>query len=208
MQDGFDAIACTMMARYNKDKAVVYNTLQMYLKDRIDYLTSLIAHAERHNYFAGIKLVRGAYVEKERERAVKLGIPSPVHDSKAATDAHFDKAVTMCLSKSSFVYTCIASHNERSTLLALQLIADFGIKDHHEKVKFSQLYGMSDNLTFNLAARGFNASKYVPYGEVEKAVPYLIRRAEENSSIGGQMPKELLYLKAELKRRSLHELTL
>jgi proline dehydrogenase len=208
MQDGFDTIACYMMAKHNKKKAVVYNTLQMYLKDRGDYLQTLIKHSTVHGYFAGIKLVRGAYVEKERESARKNGLPSPVHDSKTASDLAFDNAVTLCLEQSSHVYTCIASHNEQSTMHALHLIEKLRITDHRQKVKFSQLFGMSDNLTFNLAARGFNASKYLPYGEVDKAVPYLIRRAEENSSIGGQMPKELVFVKAELERRSRHLATL
>jgi proline dehydrogenase len=208
MQDGFDNIACYMMAKYNKQKAVVYNTLQMYLKDRLPYLQWLLDHSEKHGYFAGVKLVRGAYVEKERERAAKKNYASPIHETKADTDEAFDKAVVMCIGRSRHVYTCIASHNERSTLLALQMIAKFNVTDHREKVKFSQLFGMSDNLTFNLAARGFSASKYVPYGEVDKAIPYLIRRAQENSSIGDQMPKELICLKAELKRREKQQMAL
>jgi proline dehydrogenase len=202
MQDIFDHITELMMTKYNKQKAIVYNTLQMYLTDRLGYLNHLLADSQSKKYFPGIKLVRGAYVEKEREAAKLLGIKSPVFGTKAETDAAFNQGVRICLQNHDRVYTCIASHNEESTLLAIELIEELRISDHREKVKFSQLFGMSDNLSFNLAELGHNTSKYLPYGEVEKAIPYLIRRAEENSSIGGQMSGEVLRLKNELSRRS------
>ena len=201
MQDLFDRTVEMMMARYNRGTAIVYNTVQMYLRDRLEYLQRVIAESSLAGYYPGLKLVRGAYVEKERERAASKGIQCPVHDSKTATDKSFDAGLGLCLSNSDRVFTCVASHNERSTLLAVQLIDVHGIGDHYRKVKFSQLYGMSDNITFNLAARGYNASKYLPYGEVKKAIPYLIRRAEENSSISGQLPKELICLRSEIARR-------
>jgi proline dehydrogenase len=203
MQDIFDHAVEMMMKKYNRERAVVYNTLQMYLKDRLKYLEGLLTRAEKLQYYPGVKLVRGAYVEKERETAIKEGRPSPVFDTKSETDHSFNRALVICLSRSERVYTCIASHNKESTALALRLIKENLIHDHSQKVKFSQLYGMSDVLTFNLAESGFNASKYLPYGEVGKAIPYLIRRAEENSSISVQIPEELKQIRYELQRRTL-----
>ncbi|MEO9257875.1 MAG: proline dehydrogenase family protein [Crocinitomicaceae bacterium] len=202
-QDIFDHLVGLMMEKYNKTEAIVYNTLQMYLTDRITYLEKIIAHASEKHYFPGIKLVRGAYFEKERVAAQLAGIESPVYKTKKETDASFNRALEMCLKHHKIIYTCIASHNEESTLLAIDLIDKYDITDHFKKVKFSQLYGMSDNLTFNLASNGYNASKYLPYGEVKKAIPYLIRRAEENSSINGQITSEVNRLKKEIERRKL-----
>jgi len=201
MQDIFDHLVEMMMDRYNRGKAIVYNTLQMYLRDRPAYLTELLASSDKKKYFPGIKLVRGAYAEKERERARAAGLPSPVFDSKEETDNAFNEAVKKCIMNHHRVYTCVASHNAASTCLALACIRHYRVQDHAEKVRFSQLYGMSDNLTFNLAAQGYNSSKYLPYGELKKAIPYLIRRAEENSSINGQVNSELLSLRSELTRR-------
>lgn len=203
MQDIFDFIVEAMMAKYNKSEAIVYNTLQMYLSDRLAYLEYLLKDSAIKKYFPGIKLVRGAYVEKERETArAEKGI-SPVYSTKEQTDLAFNKALDICLKEHARVFTCIASHNEQSTLLAVEAIAKYKITDHYKKVKFSQLYGMRDNLTFNLASGGYNSSKYLPYGNVKKAIPYLIRRAEENSSIGEQLNAELIRLKNELTRRKL-----
>jgi proline dehydrogenase len=199
-QDIFDKLVEEMMEKYNRETAIVYNTLQMYLTDRLDYLSGVIARSEVKKYHPGIKLVRGAYVEKERERAKTRGLKSPVYDTKKQTDDAFNKAIDVCLSNSR-VYTCIATHNEESTQFAIDCIRKYNIVNPYEKVKFSQLLGMSDNLTFNLASFGYNASKYLPYGEVKKAIPYLVRRAEENSSISGQMPREVTLLEKELKRR-------
>jgi proline dehydrogenase len=201
MQDIFDHLVEEMMEKYNKKEAVVYNTLQMYLSDRAAYLKRLLEKAADRKFFAGIKLVRGAYVEKEKYRANLSGLPSPVFENKDETDNAFNQAVEICLSSHRNVYTCVASHNEKSTLLALACIRKYNITDHFSKVRFSQLYGMSDHLTFNLAAGGFNSSKYLPYGELKKAIPYLIRRAEENSSINGQINGELGVLRTELERR-------
>lgn len=201
MQDILDALVEDMMAKYNKEEVIVFNTLQMYLKDRIAYLERVIKESDEKKYIPGIKLVRGAYVEKEREEARLKNIESPVFDKKEQTDASFNKALEICLSSKGKIYTCVATHNDQSTLLAVELINKYNIEDHNKKVKFSQLYGMSDTLTFNLAANGYNASKYLPYGEIKKAIPYLIRRAEENSSINGQITKELSGLGRELERR-------
>ena len=196
----FDEVAELMMSRYNRDKVIVYNTLQMYLKDRTQYLERLIKRAERENFRLGIKLVRGAYMEKERSQAVSAGLEVPVFDTKEETDQAFDKAVEHCLNRPELIDTCIATHNEKSVLLALNMIEAKKLDRKH--VRFSQLYGMSDHLTFNLAFAGYSASKYLPYGTVEKAIPYLIRRAEENTSIGGQVGRELSLLNMELKRRN------
>lgn len=199
MQDTLDHLTEKMMEKYNKKETVVYNTLQMYLKDRPAYIERLIREAEEKKYIPGIKLVRGAYVEKEREAAALEGKPSPVYDKKEETDAAFDHAVERCLGSYPRIRTCVATHNDRSTAFAVDCMEKFGIR--HDQVMFSQLYGMSDNLTFNLAARGYNASKYLPYGEVKKAIPYLIRRAQENSSMNGQVSREALRLKQEIRRR-------
>jgi proline dehydrogenase len=201
MQDLFDKITETMMEKYNKDFAVVFNTLQMYLKDRITYLGTLIEAAERKNYVPGIKLVRGAYVEKEKEKAIKEGKVSPVFDTKKETDDSFNQAVEICLREFKKVDSCIATHNNDSTIHAINCIHKYNITNHYSKIRFSQLYGMSDNLTFNLSINGYNSSKYLPYGEVKKAIPYLIRRSEENSSIDGQIIDEVIRLKKEIERR-------
>lgn len=201
MQDLFDKITEMMMEKYNKDYAVVFNTLQMYLKDRLNYLNTLIENAEQKKYVPGIKLVRGAYVEKEKEKAIKEGKVSPVFDTKKETDDSFNRAVEICLSEFKKVDSCIATHNNDSTMHAINCIHKYNITNHYSKVRFSQLYGMSDNLTFNLSINGYNSSKYLPYGEVKKAIPYLIRRSEENSSIDGQIIDEVIRLKKEIERR-------
>ena len=175
----------------------------MYLKDRLSYLENLITSAKQKNYIPGIKLVRGAYVEKEREAALKEHRESPVFDTKVDTDKSFNKAVDICLSNHQYVVTCIASHNYISTQLALDCIKKYGITDIQGRVKFSQLYGMCDGITFNLAASGYCVSKYLPYGEVKKAIPYLIRRSEENTSINGQINDELHRLKTEIDNRKV-----
>lgn len=202
MQDLFDKITETMMVKYNREYAIVFNTLQMYLKDRLKYLNYLIEDAKLKKYVPGIKLVRGAYVEKEREKALKEDKVSPVFDTKKETDDSFNEAVEICLREFKTVDSCIATHNKDSTVHAINCINKYNIADHYSKVRFSQLYGMSDNLTFNLSINGYNSSKYLPYGEVKKAIPYLIRRSEENSSIDGQIIDEVVRLKKEIDRRS------
>jgi len=202
MQDLFDFLVENMMEKYNKQKAVIFNTLQMYLKDRLDYIRFLIKEGEEKSYIPGIKLVRGAYVEKERARAKALGLESPVYDTKEETDNAFNTAVDLCVSQHAKADTCIATHNDQSTMFGIECIQKYDLQNHFNKVMFSQLFGMSDNLTFNLAAGGYNSSKYLPYGEVRKAIPYLVRRSEENSSMNGQVSRELLYLEKEIKRRN------
>lgn len=203
MQDIIDAITEYMMEKYNKKSVIVFNTLQMYLKDRLTYLENLISTAKQKEYIPGIKLVRGAYVEKEREAALRENRESPVFDTKEETDNSFNKAVELCLSNHQYVITCIASHNYVSTQLAIDCIKKYNITDVQNKVKFSQLYGMCDGITFNLAANGYSVSKYLPYGEVKKAIPYLIRRSEENTSINGQINDELKRLETEIDNRKM-----
>lgn len=202
-QDMFDFIVEKMMRRYNKEQVIVFNTLQMYLKDRLQYLDYIIQEARSEEYLLGLKLVRGAYVEKERTRAAEAGVESPVFDTKKETDESFDQAVRISLWNHDIVTTCLATHNQQSVELAVSLIRNLPIEDHYEKVYFSQLYGMSDNLTFNLAKAHFHTSKYMPYGEVKKAIPYLLRRAEENSSVEGQVGREFDLLVQEKRRRGI-----
>jgi proline dehydrogenase len=192
-----------MMLRYNERRAVVFNTLQMYRTDRVAYLTDLLKRSEGYDVILGIKIVRGAYIEKEQERAAELGYASPVFHIKGDTDRSFDKAIDICLQNLHRVELCAATHNEASTRYLVNQINRRGIADHRKCIHFSQLYGMSDNLTYNLASAGFNASKYLPYGDVATTLPYMIRRAEENTSIAGQMGRELSLLEAEMKRRKL-----
>lgn len=203
LQQPMDELAEKMMLRYNERRAVVFNTLQMYRTDRVAYLTDLIKRSEGYDVVLGIKIVRGAYLEKEQERAAAHNYPSPVFTVKADTDRNFDKAIDICLQHLHRVELCAATHNEASTRYLVNQINGQGIADHQNRIHFSQLYGMSDNLTFNLASAGFNASKYLPYGDVATTLPYLIRRAEENTSIAGQMGRELSLLEAEMKRRGL-----
>lgn len=202
-QDFYDFVVESMMAKYNKERVIVYNTIQLYFKDRVSYLEYAIEEAKQQEYLLGMKLVRGAYVEKEREFAKAAGIESPVFETKEETDNAFNQAVEICLKEHKTVSTCLATHNQKSVELAIELIGKYAIEDHFQKVFFSQLFGMSDNLTFNLAKYKYNASKYVPYGEVEKAIPYLLRRAEENSSMEGQVSREFELLKQEKSRRKI-----
>jgi proline dehydrogenase len=200
IQDPIDLIADLMMEKYNKSKFTVFNTIQLYRSDRLSFLKSSIAEAQQLNYKPAYKLVRGAYMEKERKRAMALNYPSPIQINKLETDEAYNEAINYCCSIESPVCIVIASHNEESTIIA----ANHGQVNSNKNVEihFSQLYGMSDNLTFNLAAKGFKVSKYLPFGPVEEVIPYLMRRAQENSSISGQTSRELYLLKKELLRRA------
>ena len=199
IQDPIDLIADLMMEKYNKTKFTVFNTIQLYRSDRLSFLKSNIAQAIKSNYKPAYKLVRGAYMEKERKRAIALNYPSPIQINKSDTDNAYNEAINYCCSIESPICIVIASHNEESTIIA----ANSGETGSNKNVEihFSQLYGMSDNLTFNLASKGFKVSKYLPFGPVEEVIPYLMRRAQENSSISGQTSRELFLLKKELSRR-------
>jgi proline dehydrogenase len=203
IQDPIDYVSQLMMAKYNKEKVVVYNTIQLYRSDRLDFLKKSYQHAENHSYKPGFKLVRGAYMEKERKRATELGYPSPIQNDKESTDKDYNSALELAFEKINLGSLIVASHNEISSLLATQLASSAGITTKHPNVHFSQLYGMSDNLTFNLADANFNVSKYLPFGPVDEVIPYLMRRAQENSSVSGQTGRELQLLKKECKRRGI-----
>ncbi len=203
IQNPVDELVRDLMQRYNKDKPVIFNTLQMYRHDRLDFLSQAHEHAKSNGYYLGFKLVRGAYMEKERERARKMNYPSPIQTDKKSTDRDYNAALMYCLNNLSDIAFCVATHNEESCLLAASKALEMGIDPHHPHIHFAQLYGMSDHISFNLANAGFNASKYMPYGPVQDVIPYLIRRAEENSSVAGQMGRELSLIKAEMRRRGL-----
>jgi len=203
IQDAIDRMATWMMEKYNQDDAIVFNTLQMYRKDRLQYLRDARKRAVAGHYILGIKLVRGAYMEKERERAEELGYPSPIQEDKTATDSDYDAAVEYCLRHLDDIAIVAATHNEESTQNLVQKMHDGGLRPDHPNIFFSQLYGMSDNLSYVLAKNKYHVSKYLPYGPVRDAVPYLIRRAQENTSVTGQASRELDLIESELKRRKM-----
>ena len=203
IQDAIDAIAEDMMSDYNRDKVVVFNTVQMYRHDRLAYLKAMAARADEGGYLTGVKLVRGAYMEKERSRAEERGYPSPIQPDKASSDRDFDAAVNWVLDHLDQMHLVAGSHNEASNLRLCEGMQARGIEAQDSRVSFAQLLGMSDPITFNLAAHGYNVAKYVPYGPIREAIPYLIRRAQENTSVAGQTLRELELLKQEhLRRRS------
>ena len=201
IQDSIDRITLSMIMKFNKEKAIVFNTLQMYRHDRIDFLKKLIVDAHSGNYYYGIKLVRGAYMEKERDRAIKLGYASPIHLNKEATDKDFDAAATYCISNKDTISLLLATHNEASNIAIATAMTNLSFEKNDQHVHFSQLFGMGDHITFNMAVQGYNVSKYLPFGPINEVIPYLMRRAEENTSVNGQTNKELVLLKTELARR-------
>ncbi len=203
MQDAADDLIRDMMAQYNKHKAIVYNTVQCYRHDRLNYIKALYEDAVEHNFIVGAKIVRGAYMEKERERALELGYDSPICKDKPATDDMFNSVMQFILDRLDRIKLCIGTHNEQSTLMAMQIIMDKGIKADSKDLWFGQLYGMSDNLTYNLAALNYNTFKILPFGPIKEVMPYLIRRAQENTSVAGQMGRELSLIKQEMERRGL-----
>ena len=201
IQDPIDRLTMEMMAEFNKQKAVVFNTIQLYRHDRLHFLRISHQIAEAQGFVLGLKLVRGAYMEKERAVALEKNRQSPIQASKEATDADYDEAVRFCMDHIHSTAVIIASHNEQSNLLGAKLLDEMMLPHNHPHVHFSQLYGMSDTLTFNLAKEGFNVSKYLPFGPIQDVIPYLMRRAQENTSVSGQTGRELLQLKRELARR-------
>lgn len=203
IQVAIDNLANQMMKRYNGKKAIVYNTFQLYRHDRLAYLMESFDRAKKEGYMLGAKLVRGAYMDKERARAKEKGYPSPIQPTKKATDHDFDLAVRFCIENYEKMASCFATHNAETTRLAADLIAEKGIDKGHHHLMFSQLYGMSDHLTFNLAKGGYNVSKYLVYGQVKDVIPYLIRRSQENSSVTGDMSREYSFILKEIKRRGI-----
>lgn len=204
IQDAIDRLTVEMMGKYNRERPLIFITLQMYRTDRLQYLKEMRRQAKLDGYFPAVKFVRGAYMEKERERAKNMGYPSPIHVNKTGTDRDYDAALDYCLKHVDEVAFVAATHNEASTHLLAEKMFDRGIQPDHPNIFFSQLYGMGDNISYVLAERNYHVSKYVPYGPVADSIPYLIRRAEENSSAAGQVSRELLLIKRELKRRNIH----
>jgi proline dehydrogenase len=201
IQNVIDAIVYEMMKKFNTKQAIVFNTYQMYRSDMLDNLRKAFHEATMHNYFLGVKMVRGAYMEKEAERAEKMDYANPIHPNKAATDEAFNKGLAFCLDNKQRISLMCGSHNEYSNQYLAILIEKHGMKSNDNRVWFAQLLGMSDNISFNLAKAGYNVAKYVPYGPVELVMPYLIRRAEENTSVAGQSSRELTMIRKELNRR-------
>jgi len=201
IQNAIDDIAKEMMEKYNKKEAWIFNTLQLYRNDRVDYLKFLLKEGKEKGYFIGLKLVRGAYHEQEIERANEKGYPCPVHTIKEKTDKDYNTALTICIENIDIISVCAGTHNEESSELLIQLLEKYNISKDDKRVYFSQLLGMSDHISYNAAKEGFNVVKYVPYGPVKDVLPYLIRRAEENTSIAGQMGRELTNIIEEKKRR-------
>lgn len=204
MQDAADDLVEELMKLYNTEKPIVYNTLQLYRWDRLDYLKALHERAISGGFKLGMKIVRGAYMEKERERAEEKGYPSPICKDKFETDENFNATMKYILLNLNDIALFIGTHNEDSSYLAMQLMEELGVEINDNRVWFGQLYGMSDHISYNMAANGYNVAKYVPFGPVKDVMPYLIRRAEENTSVAGQTNRELDLLKKERKRRKVN----
>lgn len=203
IQGTIDRLVEDLMCRYNRERALIFNTVQMYRIDRLAYLDKLLQEAKQQGYLLGLKVVRGAYLEKERARAAEKGYPSPLQPDKSSTDRDYNAAITWCLKNADRVSVCAGTHNDRSTLVLVDGLAAQGIDRSDTRFWFAQLLGMSDHLSSNLASEGYRVAKYVPYGPVAEMVPYLTRRAQENTSIQGQSSRELRLIASELQRRKL-----
>jgi proline dehydrogenase len=203
MQKAADELCQEMMQRYNKEKPIVFNTLQCYRHDRLDYVREQHKKAKAKGYKLGYKIVRGAYMEKEHERALERGYPTPICESKKATDDLFNDVLNYGIDHVEEISVFIGTHNEASSYLALEIMRVKGLEKNDARIWFGQLYGMSDHITYNLAEEGYNVAKYIPFGPVKDVMPYLIRRAEENTSVAGQTSRELNLLKKERQRRGM-----
>lgn len=203
LQITIDKLADEMMATYNQSQVIVYNTFQMYRHDKLDFLKASLEKAEANNYYLGAKLVRGAYMDKENNYAEEKGVPTLINSSKTATDNMYNDAISFCVNNFKTIGSVCASHNKESNLHQAALIDSNGIQKNHPHLNFCQLLGMSDNITFNLAKAGYNVAKYLPYGPLNEVIPYLIRRAKENTSVTGDMSRELSFIVSEIKRRKL-----
>lgn len=203
MQDAADELVEEMMRKYNKKKAIVFNTIQLYRWDRLDYLKGLMERAQKEGFKVGVKIVRGAYMEKENERAEEMGYKTPICASKQETDENFNKTIDFIIDHLDSISLYAGTHNEESSYRLMQRMEEHNIAHNDPRVWFGQLFGMSDHITFNMAAKGYNVSKYLPFGPVRDVMPYLIRRAEENTSVAGQTNRELELLKKERKRRKI-----
>ena len=205
MQDAADDLVTEMMRKYNKEKAIVFNTLQLYRWDRLDYLKKLHEHAKAEGFYIGMKLVRGAYMEKENKRAEEMGYPTPICESKEATDSNYDETMEYMMDNLDSMSIFAGTHNEESSYKLIAMMQAKGISKNDDRIWFGQLYGMSDNISYNLAEYGYNVAKYLPFGPVRDVMPYLIRRAEENTSVAGQTSRELNLLKTERQRRKQYK---
>lgn len=203
IQDTIDMLAEEVMEKYNVRKPLIYTTVQLYRHDRLHYLTQLIARSKAKNYLLGVKLVRGAYMEKEAKRAEEMGYPNPIQPNKTATDRDYNASLTLCVDNIQHVAICAGSHNEESCRYLYELMSERNMPNGHSHILFAQLYGMSDHISFNLAHSGYHVAKYLPYGPVKAVMPYLMRRANENTSIAGQSGRELILLKKEVSRRRI-----
>lgn len=201
IQDTIDGLAREMMLKFNKDTAIVYNTTQLYRHDRLAFLKNCYEDALKHNYHLGMKLVRGAYMEKEAARALANGYTNPIQPDKESSDRDYNEALRFCVSKIERIHICAGTHNESSSMLLVELMATKGIQPSDKRIYFSQLFGMSDHISFNLSSAGYNVAKYLPYGPVQSVMPYLFRRAAENTSVKGQSGRELTLISKEVKRR-------
>ena len=203
IQQPVDDLTDAMMEAYNKNTVLIFNTFQLYRHDRLAFLKQSFSKAQEKGYMLGAKLVRGAYMEKERNRGMEMGYPSPIQPNKQATDRDYDAAVLFCLERLDKLAVFIGTHNEHSCMEAARYMENHHIPANHPHVYFSQLYGMSDNISFNLANSGYRVAKYLPYGPVKDVLPYLMRRAQENTSVAGQTGRELSLINKEIKRRKL-----
>ncbi len=201
MQDAADDLVAQMMRKYNKEKAIVFNTLQMYRWDRLDYLKNLHQQAKTEGFYIGMKIVRGAYMEKENLRAEEKGYPTPICESKEATDLNYDAAIHYMVENLDRMAIFAGTHNELSSYKLMEYLQELKVEKNDARIWFGQLYGMSDNISYNLSANGYNNAKYLPFGPVRDVMPYLIRRAEENTSVAGQTSRELKLITAERNRR-------
>jgi proline dehydrogenase len=190
-----------MMDSFNKGRSVIYNTLQLYRIDRLKFLKDCYEASVERDFVLGVKIVRGAYMENERKRAALMNYSSPIQTNKENCDRDFNDAIEFSIQHINKISLIVASHNEQSNLYCTELLAKNGLPQDHPNVHFSQLYGMSDNITFNLAKAGYSVSKYLPFGPIKDVIPYLMRRAQENSSVSGQMGRELVLIKKEISRR-------
>jgi proline dehydrogenase len=202
IQDPVDALTMVLMASLNKERVVIYNTIQLYRHDRLAFLKQSCEAAIAGAFLLGAKLVRGAYMEKERRRSAEKGYASPIQPDKESSDRDYNEALRFCIDRLDVISVIVASHNEASNLLAVELLKEKALPLDHAHVHFSQLYGMSDNITFNLAKAGCSVSKYLPFGPIKDVVPYLMRRAQENTSVGGQTSRELGLIEKEMTRRA------
>jgi proline dehydrogenase len=201
IQPAIDEIVYNNIAVYNTESAIIYNTIQMYRKGMVEEIAYRIQEARAGGYKLGLKLVRGAYMEKEAERAEEMGYPNPIQNSKEDTDRDYNEALKLCFENRDVVSICAGTHNEESSLLLVELIEEAGLEKNDDRFWFAQLFGMSDHISYNLADAGFNVAKYLPYGPVKEVLPYLSRRAQENTSVKGQAGRELSLINKELKRR-------